>query len=399
MYNLDELLDEVRSKYYKSSIMNRPTISWSKDFSTGCLGSYSFYRNHITISRILQNDSVPREVLAHTIHHENVHQDYAEHGKDFQAKEKLFSNSKKWSNLLQTIADQAHEKIPYPSGYNDFLKGKKRIVYINLANYGYDYVTAFGSMNCKMLINACVDVDFKPSKDDDFYVFLVRADDGTLHIVGWCIEGTLLRNRKVEFKREIGGNDILYQLVTEYGKLYVLPETCCDYGIPVTELDNDIIENNICVYSVDDSSVQDDISYINSYCEGYLDLGFDKKQIDIIPDFIDTVTVDELKKIVTDDPYRKMWIYNGIYNMEPTDENLLQRAKARIDSGLFTAALSDYLLLYSHCPKSSEYCTGIIKLYCILDEFANANDIYMASKAILPRNDVQLNACLKLLSK
>lgn len=396
MYNLNEILDDVRSKYYCSSIMSRPTISWTDDFCTGCLGSYNYYNNHIQISRILQDESIPRGVVAYAVHHENIHQDYSEHGTRFQQIEKLFPDSIKMDRQLQRIADKVHESIQYELGYNDFLKGKKRVVYIHLANYSDDYVSAFGSVEYKLCVNAFADVDFKPNRTQDFYVFLVTAYDGTYHIVAWCTDGILLNNRKIEFKKNIGGDDVLYQFQTDYGKLFLLPESCCDYGIPQDGLNADFANNNICLYSVDDPTIQDDLAYINSYCEGYLDIGFNKSQIDTIPKFLDTITINELKNVYTDDVFRKMWISNAIYQRERTNDNLYKRATARMESGLYTAAISDFHDLMKVDGNNPLIISETIKLLCILERIDEAKKLYQEKNKLLIQRDIQLKNCVKL---
>ena len=52
MYDLDVILDEVRSKYYASNVLPRPTISWSDEYWTGFYGKYTLFDNHI-FNRVL----------------------------------------------------------------------------------------------------------------------------------------------------------------------------------------------------------------------------------------------------------------------------------------------------------------------------------------------------------
>ncbi len=64
MFDLNAILDDVRSKYYCSKTKKRPTISWSHDYWTDFFGVYTPYNNHITVSRILNDKRVTHEMIA-----------------------------------------------------------------------------------------------------------------------------------------------------------------------------------------------------------------------------------------------------------------------------------------------------------------------------------------------
>lgn len=73
MYNLDKILDEVRTKYYASKTLPRPNISWSDEYWTAFNGKYALYNNEIIISRALNSNEVSYEALASVVYHESLH--------------------------------------------------------------------------------------------------------------------------------------------------------------------------------------------------------------------------------------------------------------------------------------------------------------------------------------
>lgn len=130
MFDLNAILDEMRSLYYCSCYTNRPSISWSSDYWTDCFGCYDMFDNHITISRILDDKSVTKEMISSVIYHESLHQDYPEHNRWFSEKAKLFPNYDDLFTQLQNYAERVHSEIQYSAGYNQFTNGKKSVIYI-----------------------------------------------------------------------------------------------------------------------------------------------------------------------------------------------------------------------------------------------------------------------------
>ena len=83
MYDLDKILDEVRTKYYASKILPRPNILWSDEHWTAINGKYDLYNNQITVSRAFNSNDISYEALASVVYHESLHQDFADHDRKF----------------------------------------------------------------------------------------------------------------------------------------------------------------------------------------------------------------------------------------------------------------------------------------------------------------------------
>ena len=377
-HNLDSLLDAVRSEYYADPYMKRPSIRWSKDMVTGAQGTYNYYDNSIEISRILDSSTIDEETIKLAIHHENIHQTFSDHDSSFTKIERQFKNYEQCSEKLDDFADEIHANIEYSPEYNSSTKGKKRLVYILLNGYGEDYPNAFRSRDFKMIIDCKCKPDFEPNSKDDLYVFLVRLRDNTALVVGWCTEGNLL-NTPVEKKyRKYGDENFFYQFVSKYGMVYVLFPICTSYKIPLEAFPPDFKRNAVCAVNIDDTSIKEDIDYINGYCEGFIDIGFNEQVIENVPDFRDDITVKNIQTVLRreKDYFRRVWIWNALCKLEPTDENLFLRALDKKEAWLLSSSLEDLLTVYNHGYKQEQVAAELIKLYAIMDEPKKANELW-----------------------
>ena len=392
IHDLDYLLDMVRAKYYNSPNLRRPTISWTNDYPTDYYGCYTYYNNHIVISRVLNDKRVTTEMISMVIYHESLHQDFAEHNDDFNKKISLFPNYEKLDKKLRDFIDNVHEELQYPSNFNSFTRGKKRIIYISLP-YADNYPNAFLCRDEKILVDFEADINFVLSdfQEDDMVVFLVE-NGNHYHIVGWCTNGLLLPKPKFENLSCYGDYDFAYQYVSDYKNTYVIPPSCCDYIIDKSFLPKEFVESNCGCFTMNDEDIQPDIQYINSYCEGYLRIGFDPDSMSAF----ENISLRTLKNI-QETSYRNVCVANKIYQMEPTIENLINRAKIKKQCWLLTSSLEDYLKANQQ-DNTNIFCVcEIIKLFVVLHRTDEAVPFYRKYEDKLPHTDEQLNRCLKLL--
>lgn len=388
MFNLDKILDEVREKYYSSNTLNRPTISWSEDYITDYFGMYNFYDNHIVVSRILNDKRVSKEMISSVIYHESLHQDFKDHDSKFDKRALLFPDYVELQEQLNKFAENIRTELEYKIGYNQFTKGKERVIYINLPRYE-DYPQAFVIRDGKMLIDFNADVTFIPeTTDKDLYVFLVKVNDN-YNIVGWCSKGILARERITVKHSKYGDIDYSYQLISDFDNTYLIPLTCCDYAIPSEMLPNEFIEKNCYCFEKDNEDIQPDLDYIESYCEGYFKVGFDMKNINCIPDFKD-ISIEEMKKIKRKG-YHNVWLTNAIYAKEQTYENLTNRAKARYDSWLLTPALEDFIEANKMNPNDISIVIEIIRIAILTEKFELARKYMSQYDESLSQKDRIIN--------
>lgn len=391
LFNLNEILDEVRDKYYYSKLLKKPTISWSDDYWTDYFGQYTLFDNHITVSRALNDRRVSKEMIASVIYHENLHQDFQDHNEEFEEKVNLFPNYYELQKDLDVYITEARGELKYTEGYNSFLKNKKKIVYI-LLNRKEDYPDVFYSCNNKILVDFDAVIDFDSNSDTDFFLFLVK-NRRNYHIVGWCDNGNLSRQRIKVFGRKFGDDDYSYQLESSYENTFVIPLTCCDYTIPCSDMPESFGVNNCCLYDITDPSIQDDLRYIDSYCEGYYKMGMDVNNMNCIPPFLN-VSVEEIKNM-SRRSYAKIWLNNAIYDREPTCENLVNRAIAKYEAWMTESALEDFIEVNKREPDDISTVYDIIKIAVLLKRFDIASEFVIKYKETLPMDDKILNNLYK----
>lgn len=396
MHNLDKILDEVRCKFYCYNKMKRPTISWSDDYITDYFGEYNFYNNHITVSRVLDDSRVSENMLASVVYHESLHQQFAEHDEYFMGKARLFPNYDKLFDKLSAFVDTVHNELEVKLNYNNFTKNKKRLVYIKLP-YGEDYMNAFFNRAGKILVDFDAIVNFDIHDDSsDLFIFLVE-NVNQYHIVGWCTVGKLFK--KILFVQHsiFGDCDYSYQLVTDYDSIYIVPDTCCDWWIDKTDFPKEFIKSKCCCYDISDECIQPDIEYINSYREGYMKPFFDVKVINSIPEF-NNVSAEELKTIEYEG-FRNVLLQNVIYEKEPTFDNLVNRAVAKHNVWLLTAALDDFILANKMEPQDIPTVYDIIRIAVLCGKTDIAREFIVKYKTELPTDDEVLNSCIDFVFK
>ena len=399
-HDLDKLLDYVRSNYYCDPNLKRPSIRWTKDLVTGYLGVFNYYNNSIEISSALNDPSVDEQTVMYAVHHENIHQTHSEHDAAFKKLEHLFPNYEKCSIGLDERADTVHDTIEYITNYNNFTKGKKRVVYILLERYGEDYPYAFQSRNFHMIVDCKCKSDFATT-EADLFVFLVQLKDNMAIIVGWSENGQLLSKRVVKKYHKYGDEDFSYQFVSKYGSIHVLFPVATSYKIPLDAFPPNFTKDNICVFNTDDESVASDLDYIDSYCEGFLSIGFDEAQIDAIPQFKESVTSKEILSLIRreKDTFRKVWMWNALCAIEPTGKNLLGRAMDKKAGWLLSSALDDLKQIYINtATPSTRLVEEMIKLYTVLDQVESAKLLFEKHfESNYISDDTALNNCIRLL--
>lgn len=72
VYDLDEIFDEVNSKYFAGSIP-RPVLTWSARKTYRILGHHDATHDHVAISRSLDSRDVPRYIVEYVVFHEMLH--------------------------------------------------------------------------------------------------------------------------------------------------------------------------------------------------------------------------------------------------------------------------------------------------------------------------------------
>jgi hypothetical protein len=111
VHNLEQIFEEINGKYF-GGMMARPALGWSRVRSRTRLGHFDPSHNMIVISRIFDDERVPRLTLDYVMYHEMLHLHYpvdhsgarrCVHTPEFKAQEKLFPQFKEAKALLKNL--------------------------------------------------------------------------------------------------------------------------------------------------------------------------------------------------------------------------------------------------------------------------------------------------------
>jgi len=110
-YNLEEIFEELNQRHF-SGLLARPRLGWSRTRSRTMLGHYDPSHNAIILSRIFDDEELPRLGLDYVMFHEMLHLCHPpEHGyairrvhtKAFHEAERAFPRLKEAKLLLKRI--------------------------------------------------------------------------------------------------------------------------------------------------------------------------------------------------------------------------------------------------------------------------------------------------------
>ncbi len=102
-------------------------------------------------------------------------------------------------------------------------------------------------------------------------------------------------------------------------------------------------------------------AHLESYSEGFLDWGFDPKNINLAAHYKKEIPLEKLKAI-KEESYRAVWWPNAVCTREPTAQNFFRRAAIKNIAGLTSAAYGDVTLALKMEPNNFEYVKLALKL-------------------------------------
>jgi hypothetical protein len=109
--DLDAIFDELNTRFFHG-LLARPQMTWSRDHARNALGHYDSAHNAIVVSRVFDQDRVPRYAVEYLVYHEMLHLKHpvrrrgtrrCVHSRDFQADEKLFPQLAEAKRFLKTL--------------------------------------------------------------------------------------------------------------------------------------------------------------------------------------------------------------------------------------------------------------------------------------------------------
>jgi hypothetical protein len=114
-YNLDEIFASVNKEMFDGAMV-QPQLVWTEGLSTTVFGHYEFVEDRLSISRSLDDSTVPLYVLEHVMHHELLHKQLGvswrgsrqhTHTREFRAAEKLFPQYREAESYLKKFSDRS----------------------------------------------------------------------------------------------------------------------------------------------------------------------------------------------------------------------------------------------------------------------------------------------------
>jgi hypothetical protein len=110
-YDLDEVFDTLNVRFFHG-LLGRPQMSWSGERARRLLGHYDPAHNAIIISKVFDQERVPRFAIEYLVYHEMLHLKHpvkmrggrrCVHGKEFQEDEKAFPLIEEARRFLKTL--------------------------------------------------------------------------------------------------------------------------------------------------------------------------------------------------------------------------------------------------------------------------------------------------------
>lgn len=394
MHDLDSILDEVRRKYYVSKVLPRPTISWSEEYWTGIFGRYTLFDNHITISRLLNNEQVSYEAISSVVYHESLHQDFPEHDRKFNLRANKFPRYKDLGEELNKYYSEIETVFENQVQPADYGKNKRLATYIVLP-YTENFVDAFAFCDGNIHVDSTAKIESEGR--NEVVIFLV--DNGEkYHIVAWSNNAVLYKYKKEIKYHNFGWWDIRYQIIVPRNDMKILSKYTCSYAIEKSNFPISIKNQKYCTLNINDSGVEEDLKYINTYCEGFTDTGIDPAVVDIAAPYTN-VTYAELSKIALEKQgFEGLWTANALCKINNDFNAVFLRADALRCSGLISLAYEEMQKAYS-MSNSDEVCIiELIKLCAMVSDFELGKTLITQIESI-PKEDKCLKNSIAFISK
>lgn len=371
MHDLDKILDEVRTKYYASKTLPRPNILWSDEHWTAINGKYTLYNNQITVSRALNSNQISHEALASVVYHESLHQDFADHDRKFMVRANKFPNYKAYSKELDEYLGDYSFNLKYDKTIADYLKGKNEVVYV-IVPYLEGYLNAFTFYDGNIYIDTEAQV-VNISKDN-LTIFLVDNKE-KYHIVAWAENAEFFKNQQRIFHYNFGGLDFSYRISALRDNVKILFDTTCNYAIEKSAFPDSLGANKFCVYNIGAGAIQEDLKYVNSYCEGFYDLGMAPFAIELAAPY-QRLSYKELYTVAVNEiGLRGVWAANALCKMDLNYDTLFNRADALRYSGLIKLAYEEMKKAYHLANKNPNCVAELIKLCAMVSDFSLGNQL------------------------
>lgn len=243
-------------------------------------------------------------------------------------------------------------------------------------------------------------VDFSantPVSEDCFVIFLV--DNGSkYHIVAWANGAKLLEKKTIVKQESLGGYDFQYKALAPRNNFRILFDNTCNYGINKNSFTKEMQKKMFVILDTKTSDVEYDLNYINTYCEGFFDLGLDTNYIHTATPYC-VSKYDELEKIVlAKTGFNGLWASNALCEMDTNFRSLYLKANSLRQSGMIDLAYEVMKRSYdlSNCE---DYIVQEMIITCALvNDFKLGNQIIKELPMVSNENP-HIDKCIRFLKK
>jgi len=111
IYDLEAIFEDLNRRFFYG-LLGRPQLTWSRNHARNSLGHYDPAHNAIVVSRVFDQERVPRYVVEYILYHEMLHLKHpvklrggrrCVHGPEFLAEERQFPHLKEAKEFLKTL--------------------------------------------------------------------------------------------------------------------------------------------------------------------------------------------------------------------------------------------------------------------------------------------------------
>ena len=224
--------------------------------------------------------------------------------------------------------------------------------------------------------NIYIDTEAQVSNVSKSNLTIFLVDNGKkYHIVAWAENVEFFKEQKQILHGDFGGLDFSYRISALRDNVKILFDTTCTYAIWKNAFPASLETDKFCVYNIGADLIQEDIKYINSYCEGFYELGMAPFAIGIAAPY-EQLPYKELYAIAVNEAgFRGIWAANALCKIDLNYDTLFNRADAQRDSGLITLAYNEMKKAYSLANKNPNCTAELIKLCAMVSDFSLGNQL------------------------
>jgi hypothetical protein len=282
-----------------------------------------------------------------------------------------FPNYKTYAKELNKYLGDYSFNLKYDKIMTDYSKGKTEVVYV-IVPYLEDFKNAFTFYDG----NIYIDTEARISNVSKSNLTIFLVDNGEkYHIIAWAENAEFFKDQRQILHGDFGGIDFSYRILALRDNVKILFNTTCTYAIEKNAFPVSLEADKYSVYDIRSDVIQEDLKYVNSYCEGFDELGIAPFAIGIAAPYKQLAYKELYAIAVNEVGLRRIWAANALCKMDLNYDTLFNRANALRDSGLITLAYNEMKKAYSLASRKPNCAAELIKLCAMVSDFSLGNQL------------------------